>query len=298
MQHLWIYITLFAVLCQVGRNAVQKILKRSLDSVSITWSRFLFAFPIAILIALIISSYNSDLLVNANGKFLLYCFLASLTQIIGTILLVNLFSHRNFLIGITYMKTETMQTALLGALFFASYISFVGVLAIIFATIGLLFLSPLSEKNLFKNLTHKTALIGLASGFSYALAALYIKEAILLNSAGGKLLAAIITLLYMNIIQNLMLLIYQLAKGNLGKRLRAMLIEWRLCLAVGMLSISGSICWFYAFALTNVAYVKVVGQTEILLSIIISQMLFKEKSTKREIIGVVCILGGILLLIL
>ena len=297
MAHIWIYATILAACFQVSRNSIQKILKRNLDSVSITWARFLFAIPATIILALSIYHYDKTSLINPNNRFLIYCFLGGLTQIIGTILLVNLFSHRNFMIGIAYMKTETMQTAIIGTLFFADKLGYTGIIAIIISTIGLILLSPKkNNKKLSFNLTHKSALIGIACGFFYSLAALYIKKASIFVNTDSNIISAVTTLIYVILIQNIILMIYQIAKNNVKEKIKLMIKEWRLCLTIGTLSILGSICWFYAFTLTSVAHVKVIGQTEIIISFLISHKLFSEKSTKLEIMGILLILSSIILI--
>jgi len=54
---------------------------------------------------------------------------------------------------------------------------------------------------------------------------------------------------------------------------------------IGLLSMAGSFCWFWAFTLQNVAYVKAVGQVELILSMALTLFFFKEKITPREWIG-------------
>ena len=55
---------------------------------------------------------------------------------------------------------------------------------------------------------------------------------------------------------------------------------------IGILSMAGSFCWFSAFALQNAAYVKAVGQIELIFSLMVTVLFFKEKITLREWIGV------------
>jgi len=48
----------------------------------------------------------------------------------------------------------------------------------------------------------------------------------------------------------------------------------------------------------NVAYVRALGQIELVFTFIASVMFFHEKSTRGEIFGIVLIVAGILLLLL
>ena len=60
---------------------------------------------------------------------------------------------------------------------------------------------------------------------------------------------------------------------------------------------AGSLCWFIAFTLQNAAYVKAVGQIELVFSFLASTIFFKEKVSSREISGIVILCVAIVLLI-
>ena len=59
----------------------------------------------------------------------------------------------------------------------------------------------------------------------------------------------------------------------------------------------GSVGWFTAMALQNAAYVRAVGQVELIFTFLTSVIVFKEKVTVNEIFGTVLIVGGILVLL-
>jgi len=62
----------------------------------------------------------------------------------------------------------------------------------------------------------------------------------------------------------------------------------------------GSLAWFSAFALHNAAYVKALGQVEILFSFAVSIFVFGEKLGRGEVLGIlllsVSVVGLIFLL--
>ena len=60
----------------------------------------------------------------------------------------------------------------------------------------------------------------------------------------------------------------------------------------------GSVGWFTAMTIQNAAYVRAVGQVELIFSFLTSILIFKEKLTIYEILGTVLIVGGILILLL
>ena len=59
----------------------------------------------------------------------------------------------------------------------------------------------------------------------------------------------------------------------------------------------GSICWFLALGLQQVAYVRTLGLVEILATIAISRLMFKEHPRMRELVGIFILLIGIALVL-
>ena len=57
-------------------------------------------------------------------------------------------------------------------------------------------------------------------------------------------------------------------------------------------------CWFYCMAVQNVAYVRALGQIELLFSFMVSILYLKEKVRLNEIIGICVMLFGIILIVL
>jgi drug/metabolite transporter (DMT)-like permease len=73
---------------------------------------------------------------------------------------------------------------------------------------------------------------------------------------------------------------------------------WKVTFFVGLFGMLGSMMWFMAFTLQNVAYVKMVGQVELIFAALGSYFIFKERMTGREVAGIVLITTSILMLIL
>ena len=67
---------------------------------------------------------------------------------------------------------------------------------------------------------------------------------------------------------------------------------------VGATSVVGSVGWFTAFTLERAAYVKTLGQIEVVLSLAISIFFFKERIIKSELWGMVILVCGISMLLL
>ena len=80
--------------------------------------------------------------------------------------------------------------------------------------------------------------------------------------------------------------------------LRAVWETRRTGVFVGLTSLCGSFCWFFAFTLQNAAYVKALGQIELILSLFASLLFFRETITRREIAGMTLLGLSILALVL
>ena len=80
-------------------------------------------------------------------------------------------------------------------------------------------------------------------------------------------------------------------------QVRAVWAARRVGVWVGLMSMAGSFCWFTAFTLQNAAYVKAVGQVELVLSALVSVAVFRETVSAREWAGMAVLLLSILVLV-
>ena len=67
---------------------------------------------------------------------------------------------------------------------------------------------------------------------------------------------------------------------------------------VGLTSMLGSVGWFTAMTLQNAAYVRALGQVELIFTFLTSIIIFKEHISKFEIYGILLIIGGVVLLLI
>jgi len=74
--------------------------------------------------------------------------------------------------------------------------------------------------------------------------------------------------------------------------------RWRPSLFVGVTSVIGSAGWFTAFTLERAAYVKTLGQLELLFTLMISILYFKEIPNRIEWLGMGVLVAGVVLLLL
>ncbi len=105
-----------------------------------------------------------------------------------------------------------------------------------------------------------------------------------------------VTLAFVTVFQALAILGW-LAWRERGEVTR-LLQAWRVASLVGISGMFGSLCWFTAFTLENAAHVRAVGQVEVIITLAISILFFREKVTLREIAGVLLVAAGVVALVL
>ena len=299
MFELWIPLTIIAAFFQNLRSALQKNLKSRLSNSGATYVRFFYAWPFATIYVLILHSYGGFGIPDINPAFLLYCFFGGLSQIFFTFLLVWLFSFRNFAAGTIFSKTETIQIAILGLLILGDPLSFYAGVAIFISIIGVMSLSLAESKltplNLFASLKEKTTIIGLACGAFLGASVVLFRGAALTLGGDGFLMQSGFTLAISVFIQTIIMGLYLILREP--EQLKAVIIHWRPSLSVGIAGALASIAWFSAFTLQNAAYVRALGQIELVFTIIFSAVYFREKINKTELIGIFFVVTGILILL-
>ena len=77
-----------------------------------------------------------------------------------------------------------------------------------------------------------------------------------------------------------------------------MLRAWRATVLVGITGMLGSLGWFTAFTLQNAAYVRALGQVELIFSLILGFAIFGERVTRRELVGMALLAVSLPLVVL
>ena len=300
MFELWIPLTIAAAFFQNLRSALQKHLKAHLSTGGATYVRFFYAWPFAVLYVWGLTEWGGFAIPAVNTTFLIYCFLGGLSQIIFTFLLVWLFSFRNFAVGTTYSKTETVQVALLGFIILGDSLSLWAVAAIGVSLIGVMALliaeTKVTPGSLITNLGEKTTLIGLTCGAFLGASVVLFRGGALALGGEGFIMQAAFTLAVSVVLQTLMMGAYLAVRER--DQLKAVIVHWRPSLSVGVAGVLASIGWFTAFTLQNAAYVRALGQIELIFTFIASAVIFREKIKSQEIVGIALIIAGILILVL
>ena len=294
----WIPITIMAALAQTVRFMAQKQLKTAgLSTGGATFARFIYSAPLVAVLILIYAAISQQALPNVNGSFWAYALSGGLTQILATMCVVAIFSHRNFAVGITFKKSEVVMTAIASYLILGEGVGVIGAVAIVIGLIGVLMLSdpPGGEGPYLSRVFNRSAGLGLLSGVFFSISGVGYRGASLALDSGDTVLRAGVTLAIVTAVQTLTMALW-LAWRERGQIL-AVMRAWRVAGVVGITSMIGSFCWFTAFTLQNVAYVNALGQIELIFSIAASALFFKEKITARELRGIAVLTAGILVLV-
>ena len=295
----WILATLAAAFFQTLRFMVQKVLASGrLSAAGSTFARFAYAQPAAWLILGAVLVGTATPLPALQPHFWLWGLAGGVGQILATVLVVLLFSERNFAVGITLKKTEVIQTALLGLVVLGEVIPPGGWLAIGIGLMGVLTLSksPGPPMALWQSLGSRAVLLGLGSGFFFAISGVGYRAATLSVDADSPLLRALVALTLVNMMQCAVMIPWLIAREP--GQIAAVWQARRTAIWLGLASMAGSLGWFTAFTQQTAAYVFALGQVELLFSIAASVLFFRETITRREYGGIALLTASIVVLVL
>ena len=287
---MWIIATLCAASFQTIRFTLQKILADgNLSPLGATYSRFIFAAPWIVLFSLIFLLLTNVSIPDLESQFLLFAVGGGLAQILATVCVILVFKSRNFAVGITLKKTEVILTALVGLILIGEGVSTISMFLICLGGAGVFFLSKkvssVDRSNF--SILNKSAVYGLLSGLLFAISAVCYRSATLSVVSDLVYLRAGFTLLIVILSQSFVMTIW-LALFEPGQ-IKLVWLERKKGFWVGVTSLGGSFFWFTAFTLQNAAYVKAVGQIELIFSLLITTLFFKERILTREILGMLLI---------
>ncbi|MDB5905433.1 MAG: hypothetical protein JWM26_4311 [Betaproteobacteria bacterium] len=292
---LWIPVTIGAALAQTSRNAAQRHLTPLLGTLGATLVRFLYGLPFALLWLAAVAFIGGFALPTPNLVFCGWVLLSSVAQIGATALLLRVMAERNFALGTAYAKTEVIQVALFGLLFLGDPLTAAAAVAIAFGTVGVMLLSPIDRKRPLRTLvagwTTRPALLGIASGAGFGIAAVGYRGAALALGDTAFPMAAAYTLVAAQALQTVLL-------GGWLLVLDAAIVarvcrEWRRSLLAGLMGATASACWFTAMAIEPVAHVRTLALVEVFFGYAVSHRLFRERVSRIEIAGMLLLVVGL-----
>ena len=296
---LWVFASVAAALFQTVRFMLQKVLSTGpLSTAGSTFSRFAYSAPV-VWALLAVGLWSSDTaLPRLSLAFWTYACLGGLAQILATVCVVALFRQRNFAVGITFKKTEVILTAIVGMLFFAEDVSVIGWIAILIGLVGVILLSrtPDLEEGFWAALSSRATALGVTAGVLFAVSATTYRAASLEIDSDMPVLRAGVTLACVIALQCCSMAAWLWVKEP--DQITAVWRARKVAVWIGLTSLAGSFGWFLAFTLQTAAYVKAVGQIELIFSIMATVLFFKEKITVRELWAVACLAVSILVFVL
>jgi len=290
---LWAVFTLIAAAAQTARNAMQRELTASLGTVGATHVRFLFGFPFAILSLIGVLLVTGAAMPQPKLIFVPWIFLGFMAQIVATAMMLAAMNDRSFVVTIAYIKTEPVQVALFGLIFLGDSITPLSAIAILIATAGVIVMSL--KPGAGSAGTTRSTLIGLGAGTMFALSAIAYRGAILVLQLPDFVLAATFTLAVGLVTQAALLSLYLALRDP--RVLRAIAHAWKPSLFAGFMGAFASQFWFLAFAITTAANVRTLALVEVLFAQGVTRFIFKQPTTKRELVGIVLVVAGVALLV-
>ncbi len=291
----WVLFTLLAALMQSVRTAGQKKLASHLSPMATTMVRYLFGAPFAMVYLYLVFSGDPLQALSenlSNRSFLVYAVLASLAQIAATVWLVRVLTLRNFAVGTVLSKTEAIQTAVFGVIFFSAMLSMLGWFAVLLGAMGVLTMSFPGKG---QQIDVSSVCYGLLSGLGFACTALWLRQASL-SLDYSFIENAALTLVFTVSVQSCLCFCYVAVKQT--RQLLALAQQLPLALFVGATSCFGSVGWYTAMTYQNAALVRSLGQVELIFAAVITYFFFKEKISPRELLGIAAITTSVLILLL
>ena len=139
------------------------------------------------------------------------------------------------------------------------------------------------------------AWLGIAAGAGFAVSAVCYRAASLALPEGAFFVRAAVTLLGATALQTVGMGAYLLWRepGSLGRVARS----WRAAVWVGLAGMLASAGWFSAMTLMAAAYVRALGQIELLFAFAAGVVLFRERVRIREVGGALLMVVGLVLLL-
>ncbi|MGC6484210.1 MAG: hypothetical protein ACON4P_00930 [Candidatus Puniceispirillales bacterium] len=296
----WVIVTIIAAVAQTFRSATQKRMKPILGDGGASYIRFSYALPFAWLWVFGYQFHSGIAMPGMAPGFWVWVSLASLMQVLFTVLLIMMFSHRSFAAGTAFSKTEVLQAAIYEAFLLGIVVSFMTGTAIVLGAVAVVMLSlakaDFREKGVMATLLSRQTAIGLASGSCLGLSTVFFKAAILELEGGDLLMNAGYT-------GAMAVLIQTVAMGGwlaISKphELKLSFVHWKASLGAGFWGAMATIGWFTAFTLYAVAPVRAVGQVELLITMGISVFYFREKMTSMEALSILLLTISIIMVLL
>jgi drug/metabolite transporter (DMT)-like permease len=141
----------------------------------------------------------------------------------------------------------------------------------------------------------RAKLYGVAAGALFGISAIGYRGATAELLPMSFVARALVALSFVTCAQSIGMAIYlrMFEPNELSRVLQA----WRKTVWVGVTGVLGSAGWFAAFSLQNAALVRAVGQVEIVFTLLVSALVFKERLSARELGGMALVIISLLMIV-
>jgi len=298
MQHAWIWLSILAALMQAVRTAAQKALNARASVLATTYVRIVFGLPVMIAYLAAMSATYEARLPHVSYAFLANAVAGAGMQVGATVALILLFQKRGFASATALTKSDTLFTALFGWLFFSEIFSPPGLVGLGLVVAGVVLVTmaktPVavlsSAKSTTGSMLESATALALAVALLFSLSYLFVREASL-HLGGHPVWAGAWTVVIVTSIQFVGFALWFAMSGE--GVMSVMRREWMLSTFIGLTSAIGSIAWFAAFAMANASYVRAVGQVEMVFTLLISALHFRERLLPLELAGIAVVVAGV-----
>ncbi len=265
-----------------------------------SYIRFSYALPFACVWLYAVMRATGQEMPQTTSDFWVWVTIGGMTQVIFTVLLITLFNHRNFAAGTAFSKTEILQAAIFEAIIIGEFVTFQTGLAIAIGVFAILMLSfhkaKIGISGIQSAVTSYQTLLGIAAGAFLGLSTVSFRAATDALATGDVLVRASMSAATSTLLQTIVMgaALLFVARPEFVASFR----YWRKAWPVGLFGAITTACWFTAFSMQNVASVRAIGQVELLITLGVSALFFKEKISRIEIIAVLLLGASILLVLL
>ena len=289
---MWIPVTLAAATFQILRTSRQHQLRSTLSTNAAGFVRYAYGAPLAVaLSALLFGALGRDI-PDVPGRFWPTIAAAGIAQIVATLALLAAFKQRDFAVGTVYSKSEVLIVAALGLVGIGTGLEPLGWIGAMLVTVGVASLASQGSLSSLRSRTgDSAALLGLAAGAGFALAAIGIGTASRSLTGAPSFDRAVLTLTALLLIQTTINLAWFLATDR--TEIVRTIAAWRPALWVGVFSLLGSIGWAWAFTLESAAKVRTLGQVELIIAFAIAHFTLRERHTRADYLASATVLVGV-----
>ncbi|HKJ25352.1 MAG TPA: EamA family transporter [Myxococcota bacterium] len=296
---MWVELSLAAGVFQTARNSLARSLAGKASPMLNSWSRFAFNLPFSATVVLVLVARGGA--PDLPPAFFAYAAATALTQLSGNVALMAAFDRANFAQSIVLHKLEIAFTAVIGVALFGEVPTTAGWIGIAACTAGVLVMNlgratgPVGWRRAFHLDTG--AWLAITCGLMLVFASFMLKEAVAVYVAANpevgssRFEAACHTLFHTTWIE-VVILSAAIAWRQPSEFARVR-THWPRMAGIGFMGFCGSMCWFWAYSIALVAYVKAVGQIEAVLSVGIALLVWHEREVLRQLPGVALVMAGI-----